>query len=52
MLYVIINNNLMTYLIYPTEDKIIEFNILVLNIIKVKKPDTAKVINHFNISKK
>lgn len=51
MLYTIINNNLMTDLIYPTEDKIIEFNVLVLNIIKVKKADTAKVINHFNISK-
>jgi len=52
MLYAIINNNLMTDLICPTEDKIIEFNVLVLNIIKVKKADTAKVINRFNISKK
>ncbi len=41
----------MTDLIYPTKDKIIELNFLVLTLIKVKKADTAEVLSHFNISK-
>ncbi|PKP55941.1 MAG: hypothetical protein CVT89_07200 [Candidatus Altiarchaeales archaeon HGW-Altiarchaeales-2] len=41
----------MTDIIYPTKDRIIEFNFLVLNLIKVKKADTAKVLSHFSISK-
>lgn len=41
----------MNNLIYPTKDKIIEFNFLVLNLIKVKKVDTAEVLSPFKISK-
>ncbi|MBC8500995.1 MAG: type II toxin-antitoxin system death-on-curing family toxin [Nanoarchaeota archaeon] len=32
-------------IIYPSVDKIIEYNLLVLNIIKVKKADKAKVLS-------
>ena len=38
-------------LIYPTKDKIIELNFLVLTLIKVKKADTAEVLSPFKISK-
>ena len=34
---------------YPTSDKIVEFNVLALSIIEVKKADQPKVINTYSI---
>jgi|TARA_B100001971_G_C18232388_1_gene564776 prophage maintenance system killer protein len=36
-------------IVYPTVDKIIEYNLLVLNMIKVKKADKAEVLNQHGI---
>lgn len=36
----------MKRIIYPTRERIIEYNLLALNIIKVKKADRAEVLNH------
>ena len=33
-------------IIYPSAEKVIEYNILMLNIIKVKKADKAEVLSH------
>ena len=40
----------MTTIIYPTEEKIIELNILILNLINVKKADQPKVLSHRKIT--
>jgi death on curing protein len=39
----------MKKLIYPSEDKVIENNFLILQIIKVKKADQSKVLSHSKI---
>lgn len=39
----------MKKIIYPTPEKIIEYNLLVLNILKVKKADKAEVLSHRKI---
>ncbi len=36
-------------IIYPTVEKIIEYNLLVLKLIKIKKADTAKVLSKAKI---
>ena len=36
-------------IIYPTPEKIIEYNLLVLALIKVKKADQPKVLNRYGI---
>ena len=36
---------------YPTPEKIIEFNILALNILKVKKADKPEVLSHLKLLK-
>lgn len=36
---------------YPTPEKIIEYNMLVLNMIKVKKADKAEVLSYARIAK-
>ena len=41
----------MSEIMYPNEDKIIELNVLILTIIKVKKADHPKVLSHVKISK-
>lgn len=35
---------------YPSVDKIVEFNLLILNVIKVKKSDSPKVLSREKIS--
>lgn len=35
----------MKKILYPSEDKIIEFNVLILNLIKIKKSDKPKVLS-------
>jgi len=40
-----------TRIVYPTPEKIIEYNILVLNMIKVKRADRAEVLSHARIVK-
>lgn len=37
--------------VYPTPEKIIEYNMLVLNMIKVKKADKAEVLSHARVVK-
>ena len=34
---------------YPTREKIIEYNLLVLTVIKVKKADQPKVLSNYKI---
>ena len=36
-------------IIYPTPERIIEYNMLILNLIKVKKADKAKILSHSKI---
>ena len=36
---------------YPSEEKIIELNVLILTVIKVKKADKSEVLSHSKISK-
>ncbi len=38
-----------THIVYPTPEKIIEFNMLVLNMIKIKKADKAEVLSSARI---
>ncbi len=40
-----------TPIVYPTPEKIIEYNILVLNMIKVRRADRAEVLSHARIVK-
>ncbi|MBI2659631.1 type II toxin-antitoxin system death-on-curing family toxin [Candidatus Woesearchaeota archaeon] len=40
----------MVKIIYPTPEKIIEYNLLVLNLIKVKKADSPKVLSRNKIT--
>lgn len=42
-------NNKMSKIIYPTPEKIIEYNLLVLSVIKVKKSDKADVLSYQRI---
>ena len=37
------------HIVYPTVDKIVEYNLLVLNMIKVKKADRAEVLSYHGI---
>lgn len=39
----------MRKIVYPIPEKIVEYNILVLNTIKVKKADKAEVLNRYAI---
>ena len=41
----------MVKIIYPTIDKIIEYNLIILNIIKVKKADKPEVLSYEKIKK-
>ncbi len=41
----------MKIIVYPSIEKIIEYNVMVLHLIKVKKADTPKVLNRQGISK-
>lgn len=36
-------------IVYPTVEKIIEYNLLVLKLIRIKKADNAKVLSHAKI---
>jgi death-on-curing family protein len=41
----------MSEIYYPTEEKVIEYNLLCLTLIKVKKADQPKVLNYIKLQK-